>query len=55
MEQNSMFNVKPAWETNDPMVFVEMQQMAQLLTGPGAQVVAQQSLQQSSGNQNGDQ
>ncbi len=43
---NDVYNVRPNWEVLDPMVFVQMQQMAQLLTSQGAQLAAMQGQQQ---------
>lgn len=42
----NVYDVKSNWEILDPMVFVQMQQMAQLLTSQGAQLATMQGQQQ---------
>ena len=41
-----IYNVKSSWEVTDPIVFVQMQQMVQMLTSQGAQLAVQQGAQQ---------
>lgn len=40
------YNIKSKWEILDPMVFVQMQQLAQMLTSPGGQLAVQQGAQE---------
>lgn len=43
---NDVYNVSSKWEVLDPIVFVQMQQMAQMLTSQGAQLATMQGQQQ---------